>query len=135
MVLAESAAGDLPGLGDILAGLQNILGKLDVECDLVLPGAWEIGRKGVPIPNSPISWEDSGTLSVVNEVPGGTLDPGDMVSGLARTAHRLGAIICENHRVERVEWGDLAELHVGVAACAPEKSCSRIMPGPSNCRG
>src|SRR5580693_2026262 len=46
MVLAESAAGDLPGLGDVLAGLQNILRKLDVECDLALPGAWEIGRKG-----------------------------------------------------------------------------------------
>ena len=113
MALAESAAGDLPGLGDVLAGLQNILGKLDVECDLVLPGAWEIGRKGAPVPNSPISWKDSGTLRVVNEVPGGTLDPGEMVSGLARAAHQLGAVVLENHRVERVEWGDLAELHVG----------------------
>jgi len=112
MALAESAAGDLPGLGNVLSGLQNILRKLDVECDLALPGAWEIGRKGAAVPNSPISWKDSGTLHVVNEVPGGTLDPGDMVSGLARAAQHLGAVICENHRVERVEWSDLAELHV-----------------------
>ena len=28
MVLAETAAGDLPGLGDVLAGLQEILGEL-----------------------------------------------------------------------------------------------------------
>src|SRR5271156_4819711 len=63
MVLAESAAGDLPGLGDVLAGLKNILSKLDVECDLALPGAFEIGRSG-GLPNSPIFWNDSGALRV-----------------------------------------------------------------------
>src|ERR1700730_16007871 len=40
MALAETAAGDLPGLGDVLAGLVKILKELDVECDLSLPGAW-----------------------------------------------------------------------------------------------
>ena len=111
MVLTESAAGDLPGLGDVFAGLQNILGKLEVECDLSLPGAWEIGRSG-DAANSAISWKDSGTLRIVNEVPGGTLDPGELVGGLARAAHRLGAVIREHHRVERVEWGDIPELHL-----------------------
>lgn len=111
MVLAEAASGDLPGLGDVLTGLQDILGKLDVRCDLALPGAWEIGRKGAAA-NSSISWTDSGTLRVVNEVPGGTLDPGEMVSGLARAARGLGAIICENRRVERVAWGEIPELQL-----------------------
>src|ERR1700693_4627657 len=82
MALAESAAGDLPGLGDVLAGLKNILDKLDIDCDLSLPGAWEIARKG-SLPESPISWNDSGTLRAVAKVPGGTLDPGKLVSGLA----------------------------------------------------
>jgi glycine/D-amino acid oxidase-like deaminating enzyme len=112
MVLAEAASGDLPGLGNVLAGLQDILGKLEVQCDLALPGAWEIGRKGAPVVNSPISWNDSGTLRVVNEVPGGTLDPGEMVSGLARAASRLGAVICENRRVECVAWSECAELQL-----------------------
>src|SRR5271168_3076325 len=76
MVLAETAAGDFPDLGDVLAGLTDILKKLGVECDLELPGAWEIGRSGGGMENSPIAWEDSGTLRVVNEVPGGTLDSG-----------------------------------------------------------
>src|SRR5271168_1729226 len=67
MVLAETAAGDFPDLGDVLAGLTDILKKLGVECDLELPGAWEIGRSGGGMENSPIAWEDSGTLRVVNE--------------------------------------------------------------------
>jgi glycine/D-amino acid oxidase-like deaminating enzyme len=117
MVLAESAAGDLPGLGDVLAGLTRILGDLGhacgisliENCELVLPGAWEIARKG-GLAESPISWNDSGTLRVVNEVPGGTVHPGNLVEGLARAAEQLGAIIIEEARVERVDWGADADL-------------------------
>ena len=70
---------------------ETFFAQLDVDCDLALPGAWEIGRKG-GLPDSPISWNDSGTLRVVDEVPGGTLDPGKLVSGLARAAQRRGAV-------------------------------------------
>lgn len=110
MALDGSAADDLPGLDDVLAGLQTILTRLEVECDLALPGAWEVGRRG-SAKASPIAWNDSGTLHVVNEVRGGTLDPGKLVSGLARAAGRLGAIIAQNRTVESVEWGDGAEIH------------------------
>ena len=105
MALDGSAADDLPGLGNVLAGLQDILAKLDVDCDLSLPGAWEIARKGRRIPGSPISWDDSGTLRAVAEVPGGTLDPGELVGGLARAAARLGASIFENHGVRWIVRG------------------------------
>ena len=44
MALSETATGDQPGLGDVLAGFTKILAHLRVECDLSLPGAWEIGR-------------------------------------------------------------------------------------------
>ena len=110
MALDGAAADDLSGLEDVLGGLRKILGTLEVECDLSLPGAWEIARRGGS-KESPISWNDSGTLRVVKEVPGGTLDPGKLVSGLARAGDRLGAIIAENHPVERVEWGDEATIH------------------------
>ncbi len=117
MVLAESAAGDLPGLGDVLAGLTRILGDLGVasgiplleNSELALPGAWEIARKG-GLAESPISWNDSGKLRVVNEVPGGTVNPGKLVEGLARAAEKLGAVIVEQARVERVNWDGDAEL-------------------------
>jgi glycine/D-amino acid oxidase-like deaminating enzyme len=110
MALGGAAADDLAGLDDVLGGLRKILDRLKVDCDLSLPGAWEIGRRG-GLAESPIAWADSGTLRVVNEVPGGTLDPGRLVSGLARAGDRLGAIIAEHHPVERVEWGDSAEIH------------------------
>lgn len=111
MALAETAAGDQPGLGDVLAGFKTIQEKLGVKCDLNLTGAWEIGRSG-GIPHSPISWNDSGTLRVVKEVPGGTLDPGKLVSGLARAADRLGAVVYEYHRVTNVAWGPIPQLDI-----------------------
>src|SRR5271156_5697295 len=81
--LAESAAGDLPGLGDVLAGFSEILDELGAECDRRLNGAWEVGReKGLA--DSAVSWNDSGILRVTKEVSGGTIDPGTLVSGLSR---------------------------------------------------
>jgi glycine/D-amino acid oxidase-like deaminating enzyme len=115
MALSETAAGDQRGLGDVLAGLEKILKKLRVDCDLHLGGAWEIARSGSArsLRASSIEWNDSGTLRVVNEVPGGTLDPGKLVSGLARAAHRHGTCIYENHRVASVQWSATPEIHVG----------------------
>ena len=111
MALAETAAGDLPGLGDVLAGLSRILGELGVNCDLMLPGAFEIGRSDT-LEDSPISWNDSGNLRVTREVPGGTIDPGKMVSGLARAAAQRGAMIFQKARVERISNEEPPALHV-----------------------
>ena len=98
MALSETAAGPLPGLGDVLAGYKKILRALHVDSRLTLPGAWELGRSGSP-KNSPISWNDSGNLHVVKKVPGGTVDPGKVVSGLARAAQKAGAQIIEHTEV------------------------------------
>jgi len=103
MALAETAAGDLPGLGDVLGGFTSILKELAVDCDLALPGVYEIGRSG-GLPDSPIHWSDSGELHAVNHVPGGTIDPGKMVSGLARAAQGTGAKIFENTPVVEIEF-------------------------------
>jgi glycine/D-amino acid oxidase-like deaminating enzyme len=111
MTLAESAAGDLPGLGDVLDGFAEILRELKIECDVNQPGVWELGRKNMK-KDSPISWNDSGTLRVVNDVPGGTADPGKLVSGLAQAAQRLGAAIFENTRVEKISYEQSLELEV-----------------------
>src|SRR4030095_784003 len=42
MVLAETAAGDLPGLGDVLRGYKRILRELGVKGDLTLAGVWGV---------------------------------------------------------------------------------------------
>jgi glycine/D-amino acid oxidase-like deaminating enzyme len=111
MTLAESAAGDLPGLGDVLEGFAQIQRELKIECDFNLPGVWELGRKKVK-KDSPISWNDSGTLGVVNDVPGGSVDPGKLVSGLAQAAQRSGATIFENARVGGISYGHPLDLEV-----------------------
>lgn len=123
LVLSESAAGDLPGLGDVLAGLKKILRKLRVESDLLLPGVWEIAHSDHaersdnerPLKGrSPIQWRDfdSREIRVTGTVPGGTLDPGKQVSGLARSAVSLGAVIAENCAVSKIEWTNPPTLHL-----------------------
>jgi glycine/D-amino acid oxidase-like deaminating enzyme len=111
MTLAESAAGDLPGLGDVLEGFAEIQRELKIECDFNLSGVWELGRKNVK-KNSPISWNDSGTLGVVDDVPGGSADPGKLVSGLAHTAQQSGAAIFEHMRVDRISYEQPLELEI-----------------------
>jgi glycine/D-amino acid oxidase-like deaminating enzyme len=111
MTLSETAAGDLPGLGDVLAGFAGIVKELALDCDLSLPGVWEIGRTA-GLPDSPISWTDSGRLRAVKCVPGGTIDPGKLVSGLARSADALGAQIFENSPVENIEFREPLVLSV-----------------------
>ncbi len=99
LALAESAAGNLPGLGDVLPGYKKILSALRVDGDVHLPGVYELGRT-TPLRNSPIRWSDSGELRAVNEVPGGTIDPGKVITGLAAAAERSGVLLFEDTNVE-----------------------------------
>ncbi|MGB9243430.1 MAG: FAD-binding oxidoreductase [Candidatus Acidiferrales bacterium] len=126
MALAESAAGDLPGLGNVLGGLERILAKLDIDCDLSLFGAFEIGR-GKALKTSPIQWNDSGTLRVVKKVPGGTLDPGKLVAGLARVADERGATIIESRPVTQIEWRQRPVVHAVVHAGGSQCSAGKIL--------
>jgi glycine/D-amino acid oxidase-like deaminating enzyme len=114
MVLADTAAGDLPGLGDVLTGFISILDELQVDCDLALPGVYEIGRSG-GLPDSPISWSDSGLVRAMKQVPGGMIDPGKMVSGLAHAAEKIGAQIFENVSVDEIDFTNpvLLRFHGG----------------------
>ncbi|HET8925956.1 MAG TPA: FAD-binding oxidoreductase [Candidatus Acidoferrum sp.] len=119
LALAETAAGPLPGLGDVLAGYKEILRALRIDSRLTLPGVWELGRSapatagsGPVGKNSPISWSDSGELKVVRRVPGGTIDPGKVLAGLARAAENAGAQIIEHAQVYSVDFSNRLRLHV-----------------------
>jgi glycine/D-amino acid oxidase-like deaminating enzyme len=111
LALAETAAGPLPGLGNVLAGYKKILRALRVDSRLALPGVWELGRSS-PAKNSPISWSDSGTLKVVRCVPGGTVDPGKVVAGLARATESAGAQIVEHAHVYDIKFSNPMRLYV-----------------------
>jgi glycine/D-amino acid oxidase-like deaminating enzyme len=110
LALAESAAGNLPELGDVLSQYKKILAELGVEGDLRLPGVYELGRTS-PLKDSPICWNDSGELRAVSEVAGGTIDPGKIVTGLAAAAERSGVLLFEDANVERCEFLDPIRLH------------------------
>jgi glycine/D-amino acid oxidase-like deaminating enzyme len=120
MALAQTAAGDLPGLGDALGGYRKIMRDLRIDAELELPGVWEVsrheksmeGKKVHPLKNSPIDWEDSGRVRAVGTFPGGTVNPGKVVSGLAQAASRAGAQIVERAEVLRMEFSDPVRLHV-----------------------
>jgi glycine/D-amino acid oxidase-like deaminating enzyme len=120
VALAESASGDLPGLGDVLAGYRQILHDLRVDGDLILPGAYELGRTA-RLPDSPIRWQDSGELTAVKEVPGGTVNPGKVVTGLARAAEHAGVLLFENAHVNKAVFGSKIELHTNRGAIRAKK--------------
>lgn len=105
MTLAESAGGDLPGLGDVLQGFGEILRDLEIDCDFLQTGAWEVGRSGGR-QRSEISWQDAGRLRVVHEIPGGTVDAGKLLGGLARAATDAGAILVERCQVSALHHGE-----------------------------
>lgn len=115
MALAETAVGDLPGLGDVLSGYQEILRQLHVDADLTLPGVYELGRSKA-IPHSPICWKDSGDLAVVKEVPGGSIDPGKVVGGLARAAEHAGVLLFEHAAVDCLKSSGDVELRSAVGS-------------------
>lgn len=112
MALAETAAGKLPGLGDVLAGYKKILRALRIDSRLTLPGVWELSRSASSKMDSPISWSDSGNLKAVRRVPGGTVDPGKVLAGLARAAENAGAQIVEHARVHKLDFSSPLRLHV-----------------------
>jgi glycine/D-amino acid oxidase-like deaminating enzyme len=111
MALAETAAGKLPGLGDVLAGYKRILRALRIDSHLTLPGVWELGRSATA-KQSPISWSDSGELKVVRLVPGGTVDPGKVLTGLGGTAENAGAQIVEHAKVLALDFSNPLRLRV-----------------------
>ncbi len=111
LALAETAAGPLPGLGDVLAGYKKILRDLHIDSRLALPGVFELGRSA-PDKNSPISWSDSGELKVVRIVPGGAIDPGKVLTGLARAAENAGTQIIEHAQVHAIDFSNPLRLQI-----------------------
>ena len=111
LALEATAAGPLPGLGEVLAGYKKILSTWRIDSGLELPGVYELGRSD-PEKDSPICWSDSGDLRVVRRVPGGAVDPGKVVAGLARATEKAGAHIIEHAEVQAIEWSNPPCLRV-----------------------
>ncbi|HET9400395.1 MAG TPA: FAD-binding oxidoreductase [Candidatus Acidoferrales bacterium] len=123
LVLAETAVGDLPGLGDVLKGYAKILRDLKIEAELELPGVFELSHSRA-MKNSPIRWKDSGTMAIASEAPGGAVNPGKVLTGLARAAEVAGAMIFENAPVTELGF---ASSHIMICAGGREIHAKKIL--------
>jgi len=95
LVLEDTAVGPLPGVENCVATLHELVHIQAIACDLHVDGCWEIGRHHAH-PASPIQWTDSGTLQVVNMIPGGAFDPRKFLAGLAEVVQRAAGQIFEH---------------------------------------
>lgn len=106
IALEATAAGPLSGADACLDALRAQVARLGTDCALALDGCWEV-RHRARAPRAGRSWPDSGAhLVVAGDVPGGCLDPGAYLAGLARAAQAAGASIHERAPVTSLAgWG------------------------------
>ena len=105
IVLEGSAVGPLDRADTCVPGLARLVEREQIECDLRLPGCWEIehgdgGARRLP-------WIDEGKpVYITGHVPGGTVEPSLLTLGIANAALRAGSIICEHARVTHIDCRD-----------------------------
>jgi glycine/D-amino acid oxidase-like deaminating enzyme len=110
IVLEETAAGPLEGVTACIPALERILRELRIQCDLGLGKCWELAHRRGREPAVP-GWTDGGERLVVREVvPGGTIDPGSLLTGLARAVLDAGGIIAEGSAVRAFRSGPRTAL-------------------------
>jgi gamma-glutamylputrescine oxidase len=118
IVLEGTGAGPLGGVAHCLDALAGVVEEADIDCDLRLPGCWELEHRTQPGALRPFWRDGDAWLCVADTVPGGTIDPGALVSGLAEAAAAAGADLHEHAAVRSLEPGPPARLRVrdGVVA-------------------
>lgn len=105
IVLEGTAIGLLEDADHCLDSLAHTVRDAGIACDLVLDGCWEVTHVPSAGGSGP-RWRDGdGTLTVAETVPGGTVDAGKLLAGLARAILAAGGAIHERRRVERVDLG------------------------------
>ena len=105
LALEGTARGPQPGADDCLVTLERIVGEAGIACDLRLDGCWEITHRPAGPEGRP-GWTDDGSVLVGASLePGGTVDPGALVSGLARAALAAGAHLAAHCPVVGLERG------------------------------
>jgi glycine/D-amino acid oxidase-like deaminating enzyme len=92
LVLEGTAAGSLDGVEHCLDALAAVVAEAGIACDLELPGCWQVRHTTAPahLPR----WRDGDAwIGTSGTEPGGTVDPGKLLAGLARAAQAAGAAI------------------------------------------
>ncbi len=119
LVLEGTAVGPLDEVDTCVAGLERLVAEERIDCDLRLPGCWEIEHH-TAAPEKMLPWTDAGRpVCIVKNVAGGVVQPAALTLGLARAAIRAGAIIREHARVTRISFEPELALEVGGERLTP----------------
>jgi gamma-glutamylputrescine oxidase len=124
IALEGTAAGPRPGAEACLAALESLIARNAIECDLELRGCWRVRHlAGAATPPPRPAWPDADGAWIVRdgEEPGGALDPGKLVAGLASAALRAGAVLHEGTPVASLEPGPPCRLRVGDRTLVAER--------------
>jgi gamma-glutamylputrescine oxidase len=119
IVLEGTATGVRPYVDNCVPSLAHLVEELDIECDLRLPGCWEIehqpGSGGSALP-----WSDDGSpIRIARTVAGGSVEPRLLLFGLAEAAQRSGVTIKEDTTVRKIRLqGAAVEVDERVIAAA-----------------
>lgn len=102
IVLEGTAAGPMADAQTCVAELQRLVAEERIDCELLLPGCWEIehrGGGGVRM----LPWTDEGRpVCIARTVTGGVVQPAALVRGIAVAAARTGAALREQTPVRRI---------------------------------
>ena len=119
LVLEGTAVGILEGVEACVPGLERVVAEEGIECDLVLPGCWEIEHRK-KAPDQMLPWNDGGRpVCIARSVAGGIVQPAALTVGLACAAVRAGAIIRENARVTKITFEPELKLEIGGERITP----------------
>src|SRR5579872_1481667 len=119
LVLEGTAIGPLEDATACVAGLERVVAEERIDCDLHLPGCWEIEHHEAAS-DKMLPWRDAGRpVCIARNVAGGVVQPAALTMGLARAATRAGAIIRERARVTRIEFEPQLTLEVGAERITP----------------
>lgn len=116
IALEGTAIGLLPDADHCLESLARIVRDAGVACDLRLDGCWELEHRA----EGP--WCDGdAALAIADTVPGGTMDAGAVLGGVARAVLASGGTIHEQCRVEHVDTGAARGLRTARGAVAADR--------------
>jgi gamma-glutamylputrescine oxidase len=116
IVLEGTARGVVAGADRCVTALAQLVREARIDCDLRLPGCWEIAHRD-DAAGEALPWKDDGHgVRIVRTVAGGTVDPMALLTQLALAAAGAGAILHEHAEVRRlvIEPNPVLELEGAV---------------------
>src|SRR5262245_29395518 len=96
IALEGTSVGPLEEASDCLAALSRVVEEARIDCDLRLPGCWELEHRPPAHDAQPLWRDGDGHLYIARTEPGGTVDVGALLRGLAHAASQAGARIAEH---------------------------------------